>query len=201
MFHKSLHSINILNNELFNLQLIEENETSNGVAVFRIINQESEPTIERFIQIFKSLEELSNIFKKVHNDDSETKIYLLDSGSDTNLGLDTGVKVAKSLYLIFKEIWEYSFNRKQYKNSKNNEALLESLTIRAEIKKKREEGVITENEEIEYSHIVKTRVETLLGMNVVTKDIFDKFPENDTLRLSLVSFNHKLLSKENSLED
>ena len=43
---------------------------------------------------------------KVIDEEEDTEIILLDSGSDTNVGIQASVETAKSLFLIFKEVWD-----------------------------------------------------------------------------------------------
>ena len=130
MFHKNLDSINQLNERLFNFEPIEKDETDTGVAIFRVVGSDDQ-SIDKMIKVFKAIEELTDTIKKIYNEEDEIRLYLLDSGSDTNVGISTSVKVAKSLYLIFKEVWDAIINRKYYQQKKDHQALLDSLTIRA----------------------------------------------------------------------
>lgn len=174
-FHKTIVSTynlskNILLNDILNESY--DDTINEGVNIFQIVIEEEGLETSKYIKIFTSLTELVEVLDKIKNlETNKSEIVLLDSGSDTNLGLKTGIETAKSLFLIFKEVWEYATNYKQYKNSKNNNVLMESLTIRSEIKKKIEEGVITEEEGTEYTHLIKTRTDDLIGMKVLPKQI------------------------------
>ena len=46
---------------------------------------------------------------------------------------------------------------------------MESLTIRKELLKSVEDGILTENEAKEYLHIIKTRTNDLIGMKVLPR--------------------------------
>ena len=49
--------------------------------------------------------------------------------------------------------------------------MLESLSIRAEIQKQIDDGVLTKGEGMEYMHMIKTRTDDLIGMKVLPKQI------------------------------
>lgn len=149
-----------------------ENEVENGVIVFQILIEGEGLETERYIKIFALLNELSEIVSKIVGDtEDKSEIVILDSGSDTNLGLKSGVETAKSLFLVFKEVWDFAINHRYYKQDKKNKVLLDSLTIRTEIHKKVEEGILSKKEGMEYLHIVKTRTDDLIGMKVLPKQL------------------------------
>ncbi len=127
---------------------------------------------ETYIKIFQALEQLVNTISKIVDDvESKSEIILLDSGSDSNIGIKTGIETAKSLFLIFKEVWEFVISRKLYKEKQNNQALLDSLSIRSTINEKIKDGTISEEEGKEYVHLIKTRTDDLIGLNVLPKQI------------------------------
>ena len=182
----------------------ESNEQSldNGILIFEVVNENDSQDIELYIKILSLLNELASLVDKIYNSGMETEndetdeaeseeeknveIILLDSGSNSNIGLKTGIETAKSLFLIFKEIWDFVISHKQYKSKQKNDTLLESLTIRKEIMDKLEQGVISELEAKEYTHIVKTRAEDLIGLKVLPKELIKKNHEIN---------NHKLLEE------
>lgn len=174
-FHKTIvNTYNLSKDILLNDILNEsyEDTLNEGVNIFQIVIEEEGLETSTYIKILASLTELVEVLNKINNQQTDkTEIVLLDSGSDTNLGLRTSIETAKSLFLIFKEVWEYATNYRQYKNSQKNKVLMESLTIRSEIKKRIEEGVITEAEGTEYTHLIKTRTDDLIGMKVLPKQI------------------------------
>jgi hypothetical protein len=149
-----------------------ETAISEGVVVFQILIEGEGLDTDKYIKIFSALSELVSTISKIFNEaDEKSQIILLDSGSDTNLGIKSGVETAKSLFLIFKEVWDFITNFRFYKNSQKNKTLLDSLSIRSEIQKKVDEGVITADEGKEYTHIIKTRTDDLIGMKVLPKQI------------------------------
>jgi len=50
---------------------------------------------------------------------------------------------------------------------------MESLTIRKEILKMKEENVLTDKEAQEYSHMIKTRTDSLIGLKVLPKSLMN----------------------------
>lgn len=174
-FHNTLVSTLTLSKEvLISRELNNDFQTSidSGVIVFQIIIEKEGLETEKYIKIFFAFQELiETVSKIVGETDQKPEIILLDSGSDTNVGIKSGVETAKSLFLIFKEIWDFVTNFRHYKQNQKGKALLESLSIRAEILKKVEEQVITEAEGLEYTHMIKTRTDDLIGMKVLPKQI------------------------------
>ncbi|MFB9843388.1 hypothetical protein [Mucilaginibacter ginsenosidivorans] len=174
-FHKALLntwvlSKNILLNELLNEPFDEALEK--GVLVFQIIIEGEGLETEQYIKIFSALNDLTEVLGKIFAEsEQKSELILLDSGSDTNLGLKAGIETAKSLFLVFKEVWDFIVNRKFYNVQQVNKALLDSLTVRAQIKEKVDSGVITEEEGQTYAHIVKTRTDELIVMKVLPKEL------------------------------
>lgn len=175
-------SKNILQSKSFTETL--DTEVDNGVVVFQIlIEGEGLETIQ-YIKIFTALNELiETISKIVLEQDQKSEIILLDSGSDSNVGIKSGIKTAKSLFLIFKEVWDFVTNFQFYKQKQKNQALLESLSIRTEIQKKVEEGILTIEEGKEYLHMIKTRTDDLIGMKVLPKQIVIESSSIDNKKL------------------
>lgn len=183
-FHLTIIStLQISKNLLLKNSYSDSNEQTleNGIIIFEIVIGEELENIQLYIKVLSLLKELTSLVDKISNinteetDDLENEkpvdIVLLDSGSSSNIGLKTGIDTAKSLFLIFKEIWDFTLSYKQYKSTQNSNALLESLTIRKEILTKLEEGVITDKEAQEYTHIIKTRAEDLIGLKVLPKEL------------------------------
>ena len=174
-FHNSLmNTLKITKDILLNETLEKSNETNlnEGVLIFQIVIENEGLSTEKYIKIFTALEELVSTLGKIEKDDEiKSEIILLDSGSDTNLGVRTTIETAKSLFLIFKEIWDFIINYKYYNTQQKNNALLESLTIRTEIQKKIDEKILTEDEGKEYLHLIKTRTDDLIGLKVLPKQI------------------------------
>ena len=148
------------------------NEFDNGVVIFQILIESEGLETSQYIKIFTAINELIETISKIVNEqEHKSEIILLDSGSDSNVGIKSGIETARSLFLIFKEVWDFVTNFQFYKQKQKNQALLESLTIRSEIQKKVDEGILTEQEGKEYLHMIKTRTDDLIGMKVLPKQI------------------------------
>lgn len=174
-FHKTLISIlKLAKNVLQGAEVTEnlENEIDNGLIIFQILIENEGLETEQYIKIFTAINELIQTVENVLGEISQkSEIILLDSGSDTNFGIKTGIETAKSLFLIFKEVWDFITNHKHYKSKQENQTLIESLTIRTLIQEKIETGVITKEEGLEYVYKIKTRTDDLIGMKVLPKQI------------------------------
>ena len=174
-FHKTLIQTSSLSKNILQSQSITEsliNEVDNGVVVFQVLIEGEGLVTSQYIKIFTAINELIETISKIFNEqEQKSEIILLDSGSDSNVGVKSGIETAKSLFLIFKEVWDFVTNFQFYKQKQKNQALLESLTIRTEIHKKVDEGVLTIEEGKEYLHMIKTRTDDLIGMKVLPKQI------------------------------
>ena len=200
-FHNSLIGTLKLSKEVLISKQLDstfEESINNGIIIFQIIIETEGLETDKYIKIFTALKELIETISKIHSDTSDTEekseIILLDSGSDTNVGVKAGIETAKSLFLIFKEIWDYIVSYKRYRQTEKNNALLESLTIRAEIQKKVEEGILTEDEGREYTYMIKTRTDDLIGMKVLPKKIAAETNQIDNKKLLHEFEGMKLIS-------
>jgi hypothetical protein len=197
-FHNALIQMsNLSNNLLQSKNIIDslENKAENGVVVFQIVIEGEGLETEQYIKIFTALNELIETISKILNEQEQrSEIILLDSGSDSNVGIKTGIETAKSLFLIFKEVWDYITSFKFYKQKQRSQVLLESLSIRAEIQKNIDDGILTREEGMEYLHMIKTRTDDLIGMKVLPKQIAVETNQIENKKL-LAEFEHiKLLS-------
>lgn len=201
-FHNSLLTIrdlakNILQGQILTNEL--ENELDNGVIIFQILIETEGLQTEQYIKIFTSINELiETLYKVLGETEKKSEIILLDSGSDTNFGIKTGIETAKSLFLIFKEVWDFVTNHKHYKNKQNNQILIESLSIRTLIHEKVNEGIISKDEGLEYIHKIKTRTDDLIGMKVLPKQIVIESNNIENRKLLNEIEGIKLLTSENN---
>ena len=174
-FHKTIiQTVDLSKNILQSKSITESlsNEIDNGVVVLQILIEGEGLETRQYIKIFTAINELIETISKIVNEqDQSSEIILLDSGSDTNVGVKAGIETAKSFFLIFKEVWDFITNFRYYKQKQKNETLLDSLTIRSEILKRVQEGTLTSEEGVEYIHFVKTRTDDLIGMKVLPKQI------------------------------
>lgn len=177
-FHKSLlmmlhSSESLLLSESLNDSF--ENSIENGILIFQTVIENNFLNSEDYIKIFTALQELTNIVGKIiygkETEKYNTEIILLDSGSDTNIGIKTKAEIAKAIFDLFKEIWDYITSFKFNRQDRKNKELLDSLAIRSEIKKKVEEGVISPEEAKEYEFYIKSRTDKLIGLKTLPKQI------------------------------
>lgn len=177
------------------------NEVDNGVIIFQILIEGEGLQTEQYIKIFTALNELIKTIEKIVNETNhKSEIILLDSGSDSNIGIKSGIETAKSLFLIFKEVWDFVTSFQFYKQKQKNQALLESLTIRAEIQQKVKDGVITVDEGKEYLHMIKTRTDGLIGMKVMPKQIVADSNQIENKKLLAELEGLKMLSSGDNKE-
>lgn len=174
-------SQNVLQNSNIADSFIDD--ANNGIIVFQVIIDNDGLPTERYIKIFSVINELTETVSKILDEEQKSEIILLDSGSDTNIGLKTGIETAKSLFLIFKEVWDFVTNYKQYRQKQRNDTLLECLSVIEEIKKKVQSNVISEDEGKEYIHIIKTRTDELIGMKVLPKKLAREINFVDSKRI------------------
>lgn len=177
-FHSSILKISNLANKLFleESNIPFDDKLDEGIIILQIVEIDSSLLIETYNKILKTLNELiSSINKALNIDESpEAQIIFFDSGSSTNFGIKTGVETAKSLFLVFKEIWDWFINKKYYKNKLMNEAVLENLEVLKVINSSKEQGILTDDEAKVLVHTIKTRTSDLIELNVLPKKMIDK---------------------------
>ena len=198
-FYKLHYSI-IKTAELSEKVLFEEkliNLNHEDTIIFRIlINDGLE--ISRYSKILILLNELIETIQKITSEESRPPtITLLDSGSDTNVGIKTTAETAKSLFQIFKEVWDWMLNRKFYKSKLRNAALLENLDVMIAIKTAKENNVIDEDTAKIYRETIIRRTEDLLELNVVPKKLIEVKSEDNTKKLLAEFTEIKMLEAGN----
>ena len=177
-FHNSILKLSNLASKLFleesNIPL--EDKLDEGIIILQIIEIEESLFIDTYNKILKTLSELiSSINKALRIENPEdSRIIFFDSGSSTNFGVKTGIETAKSLFLVFKEIWDWFVNKKFYKNKLMNEAVLENLEVLKAIHSSKEQGILNDDEARILVHTIKTRTSDLIELNVLPKKIVDK---------------------------
>lgn len=187
-FHKIVNKITTASKILF----FEKSEESfsdnfeNGIIIFEIFADDA-LKVNTYSKIFNLLDELINALNKSYNPKEETQpaeITLLDSGSNTNIGVKTSAEAAKSMFLAFKEIWDWIINRKHYKSKIENQSLLDNLDVLNKIKEYEESKVLTTDEAKTLVHTIKTRINDLLDLNVIPKTLTEQeieFSKTDLL--------------------
>lgn len=197
-FHNTVIQTSNLSKNILQSKSITEtliNEVDNGVVVFQILIEGEGLETSQYIKIFTAINELIETISKIVNEqEQKSEIILLDSGSDSNVGVKSGIETAKSLFLIFKEVWDFVTNFQFYKQKQKNQALLESLSIRTEIQRKVDEGILTIEEGKEYLHMIKTRTDDLIGMKVLPKQIVIESNQIENKKLLAEFEGMKMLS-------
>lgn len=195
-FHFSLlNALKLSENVLFKNNLA--NIINEDTVIFRILSDD-EMEISRYAKILNLLNDLIDIIQKVNADSEiEPTITLLDSGSDTNLGIKTTVETAKSLFQIFKEVWDWVLNRKFYNSKLRNAGLLDNLNVLVAIKGALDGGAIDENTAKIYRETVIRRTEDLLELNVIPKALIETNTQESTRKLLTEYSEVKLLENGN----
>lgn len=209
LFHNSLlmmlhSSESLLLSESLNNSF--ENSIENGILIFQTVIENNFLNSEDYIKIFTALQELTNIVGKIiygkETEKYNTEIILLDSGSDTNIGIKTKAEIAKAIFDLFKEIWDYITSFKFNRQDRKNKELLDSLAIRTEIKKKVEEGVISPEEGKEYEFYIKSRTDKLIGLKTLPKQIVaQNYNQQNRILLENCVLKGLLTNKENDDDD
>jgi hypothetical protein len=185
--HQALiHLLRLAKKQLLNDVFLQKNETqlNKGIIIFQIVIDGDGLDAGIYSEIFINLKELVSTITKINGQDNENaEIILLDSGSDTNVAIRTTAETAKSLFLIFKEMWDFFANFKFYKQKQQNQALMEGLTIMQEVKDKISSGLLTEEEGKEYLHYIKSRTDKLIGYKVMPKSIISENTTVDNIKL------------------
>ncbi len=201
-FHQALNKIFYASQKLF----FEEKENNyidnyeNGIIIFELFS-DSNLDINLYSKIFNLLNELMNAISKGHNPKAQYEpavITLLDSGSNTNIGIKTTAEVARSLFLAFKEIWDWLINRKHYKSRIENQSLLENLDVLEKIREYEQKSIINGDEAKTLVHTIKTRINDLLDLNVVPKVVAEQEIEISKTDLLLEYKEIKQLKAKNN---
>lgn len=178
-FHFSI----LQSSKLANLILFENEKLtrldSDEVIVFRILVGEGNLELSSYGKILKLIEDLIYILQNVYDKESTDKpsVVLLDSGSDSNIGVKSSVQIAASLFQIFKEVWDWVLNRKFYKSKLRNDAMLENLNVFNAIKESEENGAIDSDTAKKYRETILRRTEDLLDLKVLPKKLIESKTE------------------------
>ncbi len=199
-FHSSMLDLLAVSKDLLSNEYISKSHVENldsGVIIFKVRIDTEGLVTSKYIKMFSALEDLVKTLEKAFKiEESEPEIILLDSGSDTNVGLATKVDIAKSIFQMFKEVWDFITSLQFYRTQQKNQALIESLTIRKELLKSAEDGVITVEEAKEYIHVIKTRTDSLIGMNVLPRALSNNETKIDNNRM-IEEYKMKVIEEKN----
>lgn len=198
-YHFSLiQSSKIANNILFQEDNLDQ-IASDEIIVFRILVGEENLDLTVYGKIFKLIRELIEIIQKVQDPENtdEPKVVLLDSGSDSNIGIKSTVGIATSLFQIFKEVWDWILNRKFYKSKLRNDAMLENLAVFNAIKESEEKGAIDADTAKVYRETLLRRTEDLLELKVLPKKLVESKTEISSRKV-LSEYSETRLLEEKS---
>jgi len=174
-FHSGIMKMNEISRKAFfdDTPAKREDDLETGYIILEILTDQP-LDLDGYLKVLDLLRDLVEALSKSifpQDTPSSPKILLLDSGSSTNLGIQTGIETAKSLFLMFKEVWDWIVNKKFYEQHQENQALLENLAVIRQIKEHQEAGYLTDDEGKELTHKIKTRVFDLVDLNVLPKTI------------------------------
>jgi hypothetical protein len=177
-YHKGLISTESVVNSV-----ILEDLNRDDIVLFTIVC-DSNPTTQVIITALTTLQELIDLIEEIYNEERTNTVYILDKGSNSNLGIETGVKTAGSIFQIFKEVWEWIVNRKFYKEKLKNAAFVDELSIIRTIAEMKEEGSLNHEEALRYKTVIIRKVDELLNIDTVPRELLLKEGnKNDSLIL------------------
>jgi hypothetical protein len=145
-----------------------------GLVILEITDFGGGISLDKLSKIFRLVSDLAEIIASVETPGQEfqsPEIILLDSGSSSNMAFKTSVETAKSLFLVFKEVWDYCLNHKHYKNKLEIESLDSNLTILGKIKDAEQQKLLTPEKAKEYSTLIVRKTDELIGLKVLPKKI------------------------------
>jgi hypothetical protein len=201
-FHFSLiQSAKIANEILFTDDKLNQIE-SDEIIVFRILVGEGNLDLSSYGKILKLIDELIQILEKIYDTENQesSKVVLLDSGSDANIGVKSSVQIATSLFQIFKEVWDWILNRKFYKSKLRNDAMLENLQVFNAIRESEKNGAIDSNTAKIYRETLLRRTENLLDLKVLPKKLIETKTEISSRKVLSEYTEIKVLEEGNKKE-
>lgn len=185
--HYSLYKLgNLLQEELVKRDFLNEPlfQVTQGLIAFRIINSSAGIDPGILANIFNAIKELFKAVGEINGiNDEKVEIVLLDSGSDINTIVKTSAETARSVFLIFKEMWDFFTNKKHYKHKQDMQSIMESLSVREEIKKKEDAGVLSSEEAKRLIHMVRSRTDELLNLHTIPKFLVDSEDQESQTKL------------------
>lgn len=169
------------------------------LIVLRVLIGEENLNVSVYKKIFAILDELLDIlYKLIEKEDvNRATIFLLDSGSDSNVGIKSTTEVSSSLFNLFRTVWEWIVAKKFYKNRLRNEALLDNIDVLKKIKEAEKDGVLDSNTAKIYKEQILRKTEDLLELNVIPKVLIEK-DERGTNTSLLNEYKEQKLIEEKS---
>jgi len=194
IFHQSL-----LNTNNITQVTIKESQICEDAIIFTLIS-DNEPVVRDIIRALTIIQELVNITEKIYDEEveSENIVYLLDKGSNTNIGLKTGINTARSLFQIFKEVWDWVVNRRYYKEKLRNASFLDNMEVITKIHAMEEAGALKNEDAKRYKELIIRKTDELISHNAIPRKILLDEKSGEKNRL-LIDYNEvRLLKDENN---
>lgn len=196
-FHYSLIQATLLSEQvLFKNNLLQLH--AEDTIIFRVLS-ENELELAKYSKILSLIRELIEIIQRIlKEEEQQVSVTLLDSGSDTNLGVKSSIEITRSLFQIFKEVWDWMLNRKFYKNKLRNSGLMDNLSVMVAIHEAKEKGAIDEETAKIYRESIIIKTEDLLELNVLPKELYELKTQNDSRKLLAEFSEVKMLENKSS---
>lgn len=175
--------------------VVTESMDRDDVVIFTVISEDN-PSPNTIVEAIEKIQSLIDLVEQIYDEEQENFIYTLDKGSDTNIGFETGVKTAKSLFEIFKEVWDWMVNRKYYKQKLANAAFTENLKIIEDIEEKRKNGSLSDEDAARFKTVFLKNIDELLSINVVPRQVLLEADRATSNKQPLLDYNEVRLLKE-----
>jgi len=173
-FHLTLIQAASFAKLLISPEIIQEIESpESGILILQVSSESEGLTPLEYSRIFSILAELVELFEKVYDEARSTRIVLLDSGSDTGIGLRSKVELATSLFQAFKEVWDFMVNRENYRSEKENDMLMNNLDVIERIRTLEKEKILSDEEARAYEALAVIKIKSMIRQGVLPKQIVE----------------------------
>lgn len=164
-FHKSIIGLDEVTQNT-----VTEDVSKENIVLFTILSIDN-PTSSTVISVLKAIQELIDTIEKIYDEEQTNRIYILDKGSNTNIGFETGIKTAGSIFKIFKEVWDWIVNRKYYKEKLKNASFIENLGIIQQLHSMKEEGSLSSEDSLRYKTVITRNIDKLLNLDTIPREL------------------------------
>lgn len=173
-FHSTLETMRISTNSVLFANNGLTELSKDDILIFRILSNDGNISIAHLISISKTLKELLELIQKIVEPEGrkqDIEIILLDSGSDSNLGVKYSAKAVSSTFQLLKSIWEWIVARKFYKNKLRKADILGDLEVLNKIEESRQNKALTDDEAKGYKELILRRSQELIDLKVIPKEL------------------------------
>lgn len=194
-FHKVIsETVELTSKTLFNAQIAKL--SSDTVLIFHVISSPNGVTLERYAQILSVIDEIMKLVQEILKVDESSQriVRLLDSGSGTNIAVETTIETVKHTFDLFKTVFEWITGRKFYREKLRNSAILDNIKVMTALKEAQDAKVIPEDRGKILNELLIRRTEELLDLQVLPKELV-AIPEQSR-QLLLEHSETKLLEKK-----